>query len=379
MKNAMKVSKVKSVTIRMGHWHLVMPLLLTLMFGLGQPASVKAEHLDAIFANSGDTNRICLGDGLGGFTCSDVSANINTSQSVAVGFVNGDSFLDAVFANGAGGDGERNRVCLGDGLGGFACSDVSDDVELSWGVALGFVDGDSFLDAVFANRFPGQPNQVCFGDGTGGFTSPCTNITALESVAVDLGFMNDDNFLDAVFGNFNNTVSLCLGNGTGGFTSCTDYSFGPSQNSVTDVALGFFSGMFSGTNDSFLDVVVATISGCTNVPGCSNGVCRGDGEGGLSCGGIDAKPDGPDSLGVALGFVDGDSLPDAVFANAGDNNTICDSTDSSSLPCPRVVSADTFKFSSHSVALGLVNGDSFLDAVFANRGQTNRVCLGDGT
>jgi len=35
MKNVMKMSKVKSVTIRMGHWHLFMPLLLTLMFALG--------------------------------------------------------------------------------------------------------------------------------------------------------------------------------------------------------------------------------------------------------------------------------------------------------------------------------------------------------
>ena len=64
MKNAMKMSKVKSVTTRMGHWHLVMPLLLTLMFALGQTASVKAENLDAIFANFNQQNRVCLGDGL---------------------------------------------------------------------------------------------------------------------------------------------------------------------------------------------------------------------------------------------------------------------------------------------------------------------------
>ena len=111
MKNVMKMSKVKSVTIRMGHWHLVMPLLLTLMFGLGQAASVKAENLDAVFSNFVQPNRVCLGDGSGGFACSDVSTDTNQSEDVALGLVNADSNLDAVFSNAV----QPNRVCLGDG------------------------------------------------------------------------------------------------------------------------------------------------------------------------------------------------------------------------------------------------------------------------
>jgi len=136
MKNVMKMSKVKSIVTRMGQRHFIMPLLLTLMFGLGQSASVKAGTLDAVFAN-GDfeqRNRVCLG--AGGFTCSDVSTDTNDSRGVALGLVNADSNLDAAFSNMK----QRNRVCLGDGAGGFTCSDVSTDTNNSFGVALGNFD-----------------------------------------------------------------------------------------------------------------------------------------------------------------------------------------------------------------------------------------------
>ncbi len=45
------------------------------------------------------------------------------SPSMALGDVNGDTKVDAVFAN----QNQPNRVCLGDGAGGFTCSDVSSD------------------------------------------------------------------------------------------------------------------------------------------------------------------------------------------------------------------------------------------------------------
>jgi hypothetical protein len=41
-------------------------------------------NLDAVFANAGQSNRVCLGDGAGNFTCSDISADTNNSQSVAL-------------------------------------------------------------------------------------------------------------------------------------------------------------------------------------------------------------------------------------------------------------------------------------------------------
>ena len=89
-------------------------------------------NLDAVFANVGEPNRVCLGDGGGGFTCSDVSTDTNISTGVAFGLVDGDGNLDVVFANSS----EPNRVCLGDGGAGFTCSDVSGDTNFTRAVAL---------------------------------------------------------------------------------------------------------------------------------------------------------------------------------------------------------------------------------------------------
>ncbi|MFQ5803891.1 MAG: FG-GAP repeat domain-containing protein, partial [Candidatus Methylomirabilales bacterium] len=131
---------------------ITLPLwvILTLSTGVARGDLDGDGNLDAVFANSlFARNRVCLGDGAMGFvfTCSDVSTDANNSFGVALGFVDGDASLDAVFANNG-----RNRVCLGDGAGGFTvpCSDVSTDANDSRGVALGFVDGDASLDAVFA-------------------------------------------------------------------------------------------------------------------------------------------------------------------------------------------------------------------------------------
>ena len=65
--------------------------------------------------------------------CADVSTDTNGTFGVALGDVNGDTLLDAVFAELS----DENRVCLGNGDGTFApCSDVSGDTNDTWGVAL---------------------------------------------------------------------------------------------------------------------------------------------------------------------------------------------------------------------------------------------------
>ena len=355
----------------------LLPLLL--IFILSPYASLTHASLDAIFANSGEfgegePNRVCLDDGIGSFNCRDVSADTNASWGIALGDVNGDSFLDAVFANSG-----SNQVCLGDGTGRFTCSDVSaDTIPSSQGVALGDVNGDSFLDAVFAN----SGNQVCLGDGTGHFACSDVNANFARSRDVALGDVNSDTFLDAIFAKFSRFIftqpnQVCLGDGTGRFT-CSDVSadFAGSQG----IALGDVNG------DTFLDAVFAN-EGISQGPppwftfGGVNQVCLGDGTGRFTC--SDVSADTNVSKGVVLGDVNGDSFLDAIFANSvGFDaifvNRVCLGDGTGDFTCSDV-SADTND--SRGVALGDVNGDSFLDAVFANSGsnQPNQVCLGDGT
>lgn len=202
----------------------------------------SAANLDAVFANANGTNRVCLGDGSGGFSsCSDVSGDDTiTTFGVALAFVDGDGNLDAVFANAA-----PNQVCLGDGSGSFSCSDVSVDYN-SHDVALGFVNSDANLDAVFAN--PDGENRACLGDGNGGFSCSDVNSETNATTRVALGLVDGNGNLDAVFGNFLSENRVCLGDGNGGF-SCSNVSGDTNKTfgvALGDLSLIFVSGFESG-------------------------------------------------------------------------------------------------------------------------------------
>ena len=140
--------------------------------------------------------RLCLGNGTGGFSCSDIDAAHpdSASQTVSLGLIDDDPHLDAVFSNFL----QANRVCLGDGLGGFTCSNVSPDENPSGGSALGDFDGDGNLDVVFASyNFGGSAiNRACFGDGLGGFTCSDVSSDANDSVAVAAGRVGPEIFAD---------------------------------------------------------------------------------------------------------------------------------------------------------------------------------------
>jgi hypothetical protein len=308
---------------------------------------------DAVFANNSQRNRVCVGDGAGGFACSDVSGDTNASSGVAVGDIDNDGNVDAVFAN----DSQVNRVCLGDGAGSFTtCSNVSPDTDNSRGVAIRDINGDLVADAVFANN--GQENQVCLGNGAGGFAcnnvSPDTN--ASQSVA--LGDLNGDGNVDAVFANDGQANRLCLGDGAGNFLTCSDVS--TDTNTSQGVALGDLNG------SNHLDAVFAN-------DGQVNRVCLGDGAGGFTC--SDISGDTNSSRGIALGDLDGNGDLDAVLANDGQTNRVCLGNGAGAFTCSDV-STDTNN--SRGVALADLDGNGDLDAVLANDGQTNRVCLGDG-
>ena len=262
-------------------------------------------NADAVFARGGffavpATNLICLGDGAGNFACSDVSADVNDSERVAVGDVNDDGDLDAVFAN----IGGVNRVCLGDGAGGFACSDVSADANDSADVALAFVDGDGNLDAVFANAV--GPNRLCLGDGAGGFTCSDVSADAFISDEVALGDLDGDGNTDAVFANILSANRVCLGDGLGGF-ACSDVE--ALSRPTWGVALGDFDG------DLVLDVIFA------NNGAADERLCFGNGDGTFTCG-----PDldgGDGTSGVAVADLEADGDIDLVFSTINAPDRAC--------------------------------------------------------
>ena len=310
---------------------------------------------DILFANSGNLrgkrDRACLGDGNGGFVCSFVDDVNDISYGVALGDLNGDFYLDAVFTQP-----EVNQACLGDGSSRFRCVDVVGE-EDSFGVALGHVDGDAHLDAVFANTgiAPPQPNRVCLGDGTGGFSCSDVSSDVRSSRAVALGHVNGDPHLDAVFANTLGANRVCFGDGTGRFV-CGPVS--GDNNTSQGVALGHVNG------DAALDIVFANT-------GAPNQVCLGDGAGRFFC--FHVSGDANSANDVALGHLNGDPHLDAVFANDG-SNRLCLGDGAGAFACSEV-GTDVY---TSAVALEDMNEDGFLDIVFANLFGPNEVCLGTG-
>ena len=336
-------------------------------------------NLDAVFAKPNLALQVCRGNGSGGFSCTDMSGNVQDHNvDVALGDVNGDGNLDAVFAGGS------EKICLGDGLGGFSCTGISEAKSPTSGVALGDMNGDGKLDAVFAN--PNLNHQVCDGNGSGGFS--CHDISGERfGSAVALGDVNGDGNLDAVFTSYlGGHNRVCQGDGLGSFSSCSDIDVSSDQFSSRDVALGDLDG------DGNLDAVFSNSD--AGVPGAStiaqrNRVCWGDGSGAFpSC--SDVSSDAFRSFGVALGDVNGDGKLDAVFANALASpigniaafNRLCLGDGTDNFEC-QDVSRDspigTEGFNSSGVAIGDVNDDGNLDAVFSNfLPERDRVCIGNG-
>ena len=130
-------------------------------------------HLDIVVANyssSGNfTNRLYINNGSGDFTGvsgTDISSDANNSNSVAVSDLNGDGHLDIVVTNAQ----QTNKVYLGDGSGDFtnvSGSDISADTNSSFSIAVDDLDGDGDLDIVVANR--NGINRVYKNDGAGVF------------------------------------------------------------------------------------------------------------------------------------------------------------------------------------------------------------------
>jgi hypothetical protein len=331
-------------------------IVALVMLALPAAPVCAQDGVGFVFANTRQVNQVCFPYGEAG--CSAVEAAVTGAHGVALGDVNGDSHLDAVFAN----VDVPNRVCFGNGFGGFSCGDIDAENPISRDVALGDVNLDGNLDAVFANPF--EQDWLCLGDGTGAFSCSSFGPDDADSWAVALGDVNGDGYLDALIASNGGDNQVCLGNGS--TFSCSGFgSAGPTQ----DVAAGDVD------NDGNLDCVFVNAE-AIDIPGYAE-VCRGDGSGHFSC--VSASVDANSPISVALGDINRDGILDAVFGAFDAQNQAClgnGTGDFNSFACSEI-SPETNR--SVGVAVGDVDGDGRLDAVFANSlSQVNRYCRGDG-
>ena len=342
--------------------------------------------LDVFVANFTQANRVWINQGgsqggtLGTFV--DSSQTLGTAQSTAVslGDVDGDGDTDALIAN----SNEADRVWINQGgsqsgsAGTFSDSGQILGTTTSLDVAVGDLDGDGDLDALFADYAGNRVwiNQGGAQNGTAGtFSDSGQGLGTFPSYGISLGDLDADGDLDAfVANNGGNRIWINQGLAQGGVPG----TFGDSNQSLgTSKSYGAVLGDLDGDGD--LDAFVAN-DGQPNHLWINQGGTQGGTAGTFS--------DGAQSLGsfnsseLSLGDLDGDGDLDAFVVNAAaQGNRVWVNQGGA-----QGGSAGTFSdgsqslgtFTSSSTSLGDVDGDGDLDAFVTNRNEGNRIWLNQG-
>lgn len=287
-------------------------------------------HLDAFIVNGTNAtqpNEVWFGSATGTFTNSGQSLGNSWSESVALGDLDGDTDLDAFVVN-YNEDGNRVYLNQGGTQGGTA-GVFSDSGQFllsanspgdSVAVALGDLNGDTFLDAVVGNF---GPNTIWFNDGAGIFTATNQVLGNETTLGIALADLDGDTDLDIFAANNNsagNRVYLNQGNlqgGTLGLFADSGQSLGTNNSEGVDLS--------DVDDDGDIDAIVG------NVDNQPNRLWLNDGNGNFSDSG--QAMGSSNSLGVRFGDLDGDTDPDLFVANRNQADTVwfnLDLTDSTS-------------------------------------------------
>jgi FG-GAP-like repeat len=229
------------------------------------------------------------------------------AAALEVGDFNGDGNQDLVMPG---------ALFLGNGNGTFQPPLSFPGVDALSGIAVGFLNGDGFLDLALVSRSTSSIS-VLLGNGNGTFQAPLSFDTGApasfpEERSVALGDLNGDGSLDLVATNASaGSISVLVGNGDGTFRAPLLFDTGRDP---VFVAVGDFN------RDQFLDVAVASPSiGILVLLGNGNGTLRIPSTVGMSAEAIargDFNSDGIDDLAAT-----GSSLPGTLVLLGNGNGT----------------------------------------------------------
>jgi hypothetical protein len=300
-------------------------------------ADVNGDHKpDLVVANGGSqTVAVLLGNGDGTFQPAVVYGSGGMFPvAVAVADVNGDGKPDIVVANECADsncDGSVG-VLLGNGNGTFQSAvPYSSGGLYAVSVAIADVNGDGKPDLLVGTNYlvchggqcaPTGAVGVLLGNGTGTFQSAVIYDSGGRypySLVVD--DLNGDGKPDLVTANsWSGTAGVLLGNGDGTFQAAVSYSSGDVGNAVqiSSVAVADVNG------DGHPDLLLTSeYMGANGNNGGAVSALLGNGDGTFQPA-VEYPSGGYQTLGVAVGDVNGDGRPDAVLANnCGQNGPSC--------------------------------------------------------
>ncbi len=337
--------------------------------------------LDVVLGKNLSHSLVYRNDGSGTFVDTTGTSMPRSAQqivSVALGDVDGDNDLDAVFGNAIDPFGvlpAQDQLYLNDGSGVFrdATARLPRDNDSSWSIAFGDVDGDNDLDILFAigsvYLVPGQ-NRLYINDGAGTYrdaTAPNVPAGGDVSLAAALGDVDGDGDLDAIFGNLYQQNRLCFNGGSGAFTEATGARIPASQDDTTTILLGDIDG------DRDLDLVVG--NGPAPQP---NRVYVNSGDGAFTDQSLRSLPSGDDrTTTAALGDIDGDGDLDLLLGNYASQNRLLVNDGTGKFADLTGIRMPSDSDLTSAVALGDIDRDGDLDLVIGNSGQ-NRLYINDG-
>ncbi|HED39878.1 MAG TPA: hypothetical protein ENJ13_05565 [Chromatiales bacterium] len=332
----------------------------TMVVVLGDVDGVNG--LDLIAGNAGQTNKLYLNDGSGSFPDDgvDIGSETDITYSLALADVDGDSDLDLLVANW----GATNKVYLNDGNGifpatGTAIGDPANpDVDTTTSIALIDVNGDSSLDVITGNW--GGTNKFYLNNGSGVFSASGTDIgsEADNTLTITVGDVDGTSGLDLITGNSGQENKLYLHNGASGFLAATN--IGADTDDTRSMVLGDIDGVSGpdlvvgnsgGSNKVYLNVNSFPVSGAGAAIGTETDVTTSvvlmdvdgdgdqdllagnyaepnkrylnDGSGGFSTMGAAFSLDNNTTTrGLVLGDMDGDGDEDLVAAEYGLTNKL---------------------------------------------------------